>query len=255
MSFLFASYSCISNFVSTHCNCSLTHSEALRYWTLEGSVAGPSGPWTLLRNHVNDASLCKKGAPYTWPVEGGAFYRCFRIKMTNPNSNDHWYCALSSIELYGDLRLPAAEHAELYSIPMPRSNAPNEFVYESDFDTNGVFYNLGTQRGQTTWTNPAKRGLVRVTSSSILEQGAALDAIVGRSVVRCVTKNIPNSWIAVEIEGQKIAPTKYTLRHYSSWDTEALRCWIFEASNDGISWHTLRTHDKDTVCSQLHFVG
>ena len=42
-------------------------------------------------------------------------------------------------------------------------------------------------------------------------------------------------------------PTHYTLRHYSSWDTEALRYWRFEGSCDGETWTVIREHNNDAT--------
>jgi len=39
--------------------------------------------------------------------------------------------------------------------------------------------------------------------------------------------------------------THYTLQHYVTWDTEALRSWDLEASNDGRTWKTLMQHKAD----------
>jgi hypothetical protein len=50
---------------------------------------------------------------------------------------------------------------------------------------------------------------------------------------RCATKPHANSWILVDLVDKYVQPTAYTLRHYSSWDVEALRNWNFEGSNDG----------------------
>lgn len=35
------------------------------------------------------------------------------------------------------------------------------------------------------------------------------------------------------------------MRHYSSWDTEALRSWNFEGSNDGSRWTLIGRHVDD----------
>ncbi len=37
----------------------------------------------------------------------------------------------------------------------------------------------------------------------------------------------------MDLVDKYVQPTAYTLRHYSSWDVEALRNWNFEGSNDG----------------------
>ena len=34
----------------------------------------------------------------------------------------------------------------------------------------------------------------------------------------------------VDLQHRRLVPSHYTLKHYSSWDTEALRNWKFEVS-------------------------
>jgi len=128
----------------------------------------------------------------------------------------------------------------------PNKNVSQVFKYQFDFDTNGILYYIGTHGNKDPWSNPAKSGLVKVTSSGILHDSVDETAVVGREVVRCVTKADPNAWFAVDFVDKWVAPTHYTIRHYSSWDTECLRSWKFEASNDGgKSWLTLREHTND----------
>ena len=38
----------------------------------------------------------------------------------------------------------------------------------------------------------------------------------------------PNMWFVIDLMGRRVQPTRYTLRHYDSWDVEALRNWRFE---------------------------
>ncbi len=70
--------------------------------------------------------------------------------------------------------------------------------------------------------------------------------------VRCVTRALANSWVQINLHGVRLKLSHYTVRHYSTWDLEALRFWRIEASNDGISWTILRQHDNDT---SLHGAG
>ncbi len=46
--------------------------EALRSWRFEGSRDQVT--WTLLRHHVNDATLCKKGQVAVFPIDEAAVY-------------------------------------------------------------------------------------------------------------------------------------------------------------------------------------
>ena len=118
------------------------------------------------------------------------------------------------------------------------------FAYHSDFDGQGIVSYLAG--GLSNYRNPAETGLVVVSSSPLAADSEPASAIVGTSAVRCVTAPRPNAWFALDFNERSIAPTHYSLRHYSSWDTEALRTWTFEASVDGQNWIILRSHIDDT---------
>eukprot|EP00456_Euglypha_rotunda_P016681 TRINITY_DN15575_c0_g1_i2.p1 TRINITY_DN15575_c0_g1~~TRINITY_DN15575_c0_g1_i2.p1 ORF type:complete len:148 (-),score=16.56 TRINITY_DN15575_c0_g1_i2:11-454(-) len=119
-------------------------------------------------------------------------------------------------------------------------------------DENGLFYWLGTNGQKSKWKNPAELGLVRVTSSKLGENptSAPAHSICGRQCVRCVTEAKPNMWFMVDLKNLRLQPTHYTLMHYSSWDTEALRTWRFEASNDGRKWAMLKNHVNDAALNK-----
>ena len=212
--------------------------EALRNWELRGSNDGIR--WTTLRRHEDDTSLQKKGQRETWEVTGtlptpkGEGYQLFRVRQTGRNSNNHYYLALSGFELYGDL-LPGQPLAGR--------------VYSHDFDQNGVMYHLGTDGGQA-FKNPVTRGRVAVTASSVMQDSEPPRALLDRRTLRFSTKPQANSWVQFELKGQRLRATRYTLRHYSSWDTEALRDWVLEGSNDGQQWATLREHKGDAALNK-----
>ena len=53
--------------------------------------------------------------------------------------------------------------------------------------------------------------------------------------------------ITIEVKRWNVRPTAYLLRHYSSWDTEALRCWVLEAATEeNGEWTVLSEHKDDT---------
>ncbi len=71
-------------------------------------------------------------------------------------------------------------------------------------------------------------------------------AFVGRSAARSLTTDAINSWFQLDMLEHRVAPTAYTMRHYSSQNTHALRTWVLEASNDPKRWwHVLSTHNND----------
>ena len=77
-----------------------------------------------------------------------------------------------------------------------------------------------------------------------------MSAIVGNQVVRCVTQALPDQWFVIDFgSARSVQPTHYTLRHYSSWDTEALRNWrlqgAIEADPHRAQWVTISEHKED----------
>eukprot|EP01006_Ploeotia_vitrea_P052211 TRINITY_DN67660_c9_g12_i2.p1 TRINITY_DN67660_c9_g12~~TRINITY_DN67660_c9_g12_i2.p1 ORF type:complete len:1039 (+),score=601.97 TRINITY_DN67660_c9_g12_i2:75-3191(+) len=218
--------------------------EALRHWRFEGSVDGST--WDVLREHVNDASLDKKGATYTWPLDAprGKFYKLFRVMLTGKNSNDHYYLALSGMEIYGHLKVPEKLGDSI------NEQLPKDFVHQAPLDENGVVHYIATLGHTQQWVNPAKAGLIKVTASSLMNDSTPATAVVGHDVVRCVTRPEANSWFIIDFVDKCVKPTAYMLRHYASWDVEALRNWDFQGSNDGYNWETLRKHQNDESLQQ-----
>lgn len=86
-----------------------------------------------------------------------------------------------------------------------------EFSFVSDLDTNGILYALGSIGGTMEWKNPADRGLVRITASSLMEDSASANAVVGRDVVRCVTKPENNAFFIIDFVTNHITRAYFLL--------------------------------------------
>ncbi len=131
-------------------------------------------------------------------------FRCFRVVMTAPNSNNHMYLPLSGFELYGTMYVAGVElfttppppnpnpaplsaplsggsvsasgsgaaSASVGSLRRPASSndlpaaAPAIYKPASDFDENGIIYQLATAGRTRTWVNPGKTGAVRGRKSA-----------------------------------------------------------------------------------------
>jgi hypothetical protein len=120
------------------------------------------------------------------------------------------------------------------------------FAYTSDFDTHGILYYLGTQQRTHNYSNPLDIGAVRVLSAPLKSDSDRLSVFVGRDEQRGVVDNVEGGWFTVDFLLHAILPTHYSLRHYNSKDSHALRSWRFEASNNGHHWDCLREHKIDT---------
>ncbi|KAF0980629.1 hypothetical protein FDP41_013112 [Naegleria fowleri] len=131
----------------------------------------------------------------------------------------------------------------IYSL-RPRKN--RVFIYEKDFDTNGILYWLGCNYNQETYMNPIDRGLVTVSVTANYEVGKAQD-LISHEPAKCNLVGKANTQINIKFETLKIMPTKYTLRHTMSRDGEALRYWTLSASVDGVTYVDLIVHNNDTT--------
>jgi hypothetical protein len=230
--------------------------EALRNWVFEAS--NDEKNWVLIDTRNNDSSLSSKGASKTFSVSLSKHFRIFRIRLTGLNSNNHYNLACSGFEIYGSVirsNIAASPVIEQKISPIEQNEIrapefPKEFKYISDMDTNGICYFLGTKFSSSEWKNPAELGMMSVEASSLLADSEPPSAAVGRSVVRCVTKNLPDSFFIIDFKDFAVLPTHYTVRHYISWNVEALRNWVFEGSNDKISWTMLKSHTNDQAIQE-----
>ncbi len=138
-------------------------------------------------------------------------------------------------------------------VPVGLFQDGREFKYQFDFDTSGIIYFLGTSYGtQRDWKNPGQTGIVNVSSSPLAVQPPSLPpwGALSRTPCRCVTQAIPDAWFCIDLMNLWVVPTHYTLRHYETYDNEALLDWKFQASNDAKKWKTLLTHKKDTALNK-----
>jgi len=223
--------------------------EALRDWVFEAS--NDQRNWDNIRTHSKDSSLQNAGQCFTWPVDCAEFYSNFRLRMTGANSNNHFYLACSGFDIYGAATGPGVTSnfprpSQGQALQRPRPSKEALFQYQHDMDTNGLLYYIGTEGLTQPWKNPADAGWVQCRCSALMNDSAPLNAIVGRTAVRTVSKPMRGAWMSVSLNDYAINPNAYSLRHYSSWDTEALRNWRFEGSNDNQNWTCLREHRNDT---------
>ncbi|XP_045534759.1 E3 ubiquitin-protein ligase HECTD1 isoform X2 [Papilio machaon] len=133
-----------------------------------------------------------------------------------------------------------------------KAEAPINFVYDHDFDENGVIYFIGSNAGTCEWVNPGAHGLVSVWSSDgrQLPYGRAEDAL-SRSPepLNVHTNDDRRAFIAVDL-GLNIIPSAYTLRHARGYGRSALRNWLFQMSMDGVTWSTLAAHSDEQALQE-----
>jgi len=122
--------------------------------------------------------------------------------------------------------------------------------YESDFDTNGVLFLLGTNGRTTAYVNPHTTGKVVVTSSPI--ESGTLEGFIGHGHPLThggnnYTNCVAGSFVALQLP-LPLAVTRYTLGAYN-----VLRNWNFEGSNDGVEWVVLHQHVNDQSLAAREF--
>jgi hypothetical protein len=114
-----------------------------------------------------------------------------------------------------------------------------EFIYDYDFDENGVFYYLGTLGKSTIFRNPHQIGQLKIFSSSIGK--GSLGDLVTRESINLRTLNEPMSYFGVDLgEDRYLVPTCYSIKNRNS-SSHVMLCWILQGSNDKVNFVTLDT--------------
>lgn len=114
-----------------------------------------------------------------------------------------------------------------------------EFVYEYDFDQNGVFYYLGSKGKTASYKNPHDQSQVKVYSSS-LGKGNLAD-FVGRELINLRTLNEQQSFFCVDLgQDRFLCPSCYSIKNRSS-SSHVMLMWTLEGSNDKVNFETLDT--------------
>eukprot|EP00817_Percolomonadidae_sp_ATCC50343_P005461 CAMPEP_0117425438 /NCGR_PEP_ID=MMETSP0758-20121206/5699_1 /TAXON_ID=63605 /ORGANISM="Percolomonas cosmopolitus, Strain AE-1 (ATCC 50343)" /LENGTH=644 /DNA_ID=CAMNT_0005209901 /DNA_START=749 /DNA_END=2679 /DNA_ORIENTATION=+ len=170
-----------------------------------------------------------------------SFDRLKEIKAKLPTiymtQDDFKLCLLSRIGL--------SEQMDLKDLPVhfkPRSHTG--FLYQSDFDTNGILYWLGTNKKTAFYKNPFLLKTVEVTASQKLEEGSMQD-VISHTPTKCNFVNGASQHCTIHFKTISVSPTAYTLRHTLTRQTEILRTWDLEGSHDNRNWTTLKSHSND----------
>eukprot|EP01083_Nonionella_stella_P231150 816498_1 len=119
-----------------------------------------------------------------------------------------------------------------------------DFVYSSDFDSNGICCALGTHFVTKQWRNPMELGLITVHSSNGWWYGQAKQVVAREVNDWNCTNSKENVSIVMCFNNGSIQPTAYTWRHdtLSAWYP---RNWDFSGSNDSVTWDILKRHVND----------
>ncbi|ETO06396.1 hypothetical protein RFI_31000, partial [Reticulomyxa filosa] len=129
------------------------------------------------------------------------------------------------------------------------------FEYSYDFNTNDVCNWLDTDKWGDTWQNPVLCGDIHVLYSSIALDSKHAHCMIGRELIRFVKEPKKQSWFVIDFKDIKVIPTNYSLKHYITFNTECLRNWKFEPSDDstdGVNgqWVALINNNNDQLLNQ-----
>eukprot|EP00927_Polykrikos_kofoidii_P034573 TRINITY_DN2930_c0_g1_i1.p1 TRINITY_DN2930_c0_g1~~TRINITY_DN2930_c0_g1_i1.p1 ORF type:complete len:1525 (-),score=240.95 TRINITY_DN2930_c0_g1_i1:252-4826(-) len=238
-------------------------SQTPRNWQFQGSNDGKL--WTTLRTHVNDESL-KEGAAcchFVWEIRAqsalGLGFQHFRMYQDGPNVADKGHLAHGGMELYGTLN-PSSPLGTFYKPMTPAEpNAIKIFTPSTelgpggaDFDTEGLFYWIGTAKGAANWSNPADKGAVELScSSSGNSSSYPVKSVLSHSKATWYSNDDAEQWFAVDLLSVgNFVPRFYRIRTVeTAAKTQTLRNWRLEGSQDGKIWSVLRTHIDDCTLS------
>ena len=129
-----------------------------------------------------------------------------------------------------------APAAPLQAQPKP---AGTEFVCSSAKPLDGILAHLTNQCGG----NVHDKKEVNVTASSVSYIYDSKNAADARTHLSFWSNDEPNSWICYDFKDRRVTPTSYSLRSCGGGPGSLnIKSWVFEASNNGTSWHLLDSH-------------
>jgi hypothetical protein len=163
-------------------------------------------------------------------------------------------CAEMECFLPGDL----LEQISSYGLFKSSKSRNCPFVAPFDPDNGGVLHYIGTARGTRPYANPHDTGDVVVTASLNSKGCRAFVNYSGTDnwvSYGYLGGDEDPRWVAVDLgKGRLLSPTHYCLRQGGgpSSQTQGVRNWELQGSEDGVEWHTLKRHMVD---SSLHNSG
>jgi len=202
----------------------------------------------------------------SWSVAAFAVLACVAAHVLDPIMQERLSPLLEAADIGIDVQWKADGQAALPAQPQMAWVQAGQFKYLRDWDRNGILYYLGTHQGQTAWENPADKGLVEVTLSSIAEDNdpehcRASNAVAWASDERAPphvrTRSEHNPWVAFDFgPSWRVSPTHYTLRHGGAGRGELpLRNWVIEGLEEGrenLGFQVLREHTGDKGLQGRH---
>lgn len=113
---------------------------------------------------------------------------------------------------------------------------PIDFIYDYDFDDNGVLFYLGSYGKTRPWQNPHILGKAQAFASSV--GFGKIEDFLTRTANNLRTGNEPNSYLGVDIGNRYLLPSAYSLRNRNS-KSHVCYNWQLEGSRDQVNWQIL----------------
>jgi hypothetical protein len=138
------------------------------------------------------------------------------------------------------------------------------FTHVADGDNNGLFYYLGTDRNTKNHNNPALNGSLVILASNPASVDRPVSNITDRGGNYYDSNSANGNYIAFALPpAEKIAITKYTIKHPTAINTAFLRSWVLEGTNalnpenvsidttviNAATWTVIDTHSNDATIS------
>ena len=120
------------------------------------------------------------------------------------------------------------------------NQGPDSYAYQSNGDTNGVFYAIGTNFGRESWTNPHTSGRIVVTARNLAN--GSVEMAVDRAASNLLNSSSPSdNWFSFDLgAGRSLQLTQYSYRARND-SADLPTGWDLQGSNDGSAWTAIET--------------
>ena len=160
---------------------------------------------------------------------------------------EHWFRTLMNVAAVMSLQ-------NMTQIICAYYGSDKVFVYESDYDGNGVVHWINTHYGTKPWRNQLKYYhnsnefiAVHTNKSSWRSAGTSCNMIADQpcNSELCGRDGV---WVSIRfMDKVMVRPTQYTLGCYTAYGCYGAypRSWAFEGSTDGKQWTLIKEHADD----------
>lgn len=140
--------------------------------------------------------------------------------------------------------------------PEPPPSNQAILTYQSNGDTNGIFYYIGSNKLLEAFTNPAVNGRIVMSASSNLNSETSPLYLTNRAVQLGHTLQGIGQFFKVDLGvNSSLLINHYTLKAQSDYNGNYPRNWKLQACNDDITWMDIDTQANNTDLNLGTFVS